>query len=706
MKKIKIMLVLLVTIISLLAFTSCNKKDIVFMLEESNVELTVGATYTPKLIIENVENDELDYSYDQDIVKIENGLIYCLTKGDCEVIITLKNEKDIDPLILKLHIVQIVPTNILCEEEINININETYQLIPTVEPSNATALFTYSSNNEEIVEVTEEGLIKGISEGQTHIVIKSKLTDNVKTRVLVVVKKPPVDKIEATKSLTLDYDEIYQLEWQVLPTYAEQEVIFEVKDTSIVSVDEKGLITANKYGMTTIKIISVEDASKYAEVSIKVDGDKAIDILIEEEMINLDLGQEYEINYSIIPSTAYQGLSIKVDDEEAIEIINNVICAKKVGEYELTLTTIDETNIVKKIIVKVVGDEEPIFVTNDVFEEQNILSWNEEFNPLNNIRAFDDQDGDISDQIVVKGEVDNRRYGEYQLEYSIKDSDGNIQTLVRTVNVVWDYDVTVIGHAGSYYGVPNSEEAILYAAEVLKYPAIEIDLKQTKDGVFVLSHDPNWGDAILESTNYVDLKDVEYTVTKKAGVVEGNLTDKQRTYTAKICTFERYLEICSEYNIIAVVELKTSPGISNWTEANAPQQSRMSKIMDLIKKYDMLDRVVFLSSQELCLNWVKTNGYDYIPCQYLTLSSCENQKTYDIVKKYNLDISFNVRDGIKISDAWLEKYRSLGCKLAVFTFEEWATYKDIQTWIDRGVDFVTTDWHVLDKLELPKANEE
>ena len=95
MKKIKIMLVLLVTIMSLLAFTSCNKKDIVFMLEESNVELTVGATYTPKLIIENVENDELDYSYDQDIVKIENGLIYCLTKGDCEVIITLKNEKDI-----------------------------------------------------------------------------------------------------------------------------------------------------------------------------------------------------------------------------------------------------------------------------------------------------------------------------------------------------------------------------------------------------------------------------------------------------------------------------------------------------------------------------------------------------------------------------------------------------------------------------------
>ena len=266
--------------------------------------------------------------------------------------------------------------------------------------------------------------------------------------------------------------------------------------------------------------------------------------------------------------------------------------------------------------------------------------------------------------------------------------------------------MTVIGHAGSYYGVPNSEEAILYAAQTLNYPAIEIDLKQTKDGVFVLSHDPVWGNAVLEETNYDELKDVEYTVTKSAGLVGSHLSQKERTFTAKICTFERYLEICKEYNITAIIELKTSSGISNWTEANAPQTSKMPKIMEIIKKYEMLNQVVFLSSQELCLNWVKTNGYEYIPCQYLTLSSCENEKTYNIVKKYNLDISFNVRDGIKISDEWLNKYRELGCKLAVFTFEEYASYSDIQSWINRGVDYVTTDWHVLDELELPIKNNE
>ena len=139
------------------------------------------------------------------------------------------------------------------------------------------------------------------------------------------------------------------------------------------------------------------------------------------------------------------------------------------------------------------------------------------------------KDGEITNNIILKGEVDSRSYGEYILEYTVRDSEGNTQTLLRTVKVVWDFSVTVIGHAGSYYGVPNSEEAILYAAETLKYPAIEIDLKQTKDGVFVLSHDPTWGSATLEQTNYSDLKEIEYTVTKTQGIVGAGLSDAQRT---------------------------------------------------------------------------------------------------------------------------------------------------------------------------------
>ena len=693
-------------IISIFIFIGCNNKkpDIIFKTDVTEIELTVGEYYTPELIIENIENYELEYTYDDTIISIDDNKIYCISAGYCEVIISIKNV-DVEAIILYIDVIEVIPEKIICEEEILVYIGNTYQLNISFEPENSTPFVIYSVMLEDIASVDENGLVTAKKVGETYIVIKSELSNNVRTRVLVKVEKEPVEKIEVIDKVNLTYGESYQIDYSVYPQNSEQEVIFESLDPSIASVDENGLILGIKYGVTNIKVISITNSDIYSTIEVSVDGDKANDINISNDNIIIDLGEEYLIEYSVNPSTAYQKVEIISNNNEGIEIIDNVIIGIKVGNYKITLKTIDGTNIEKTINIEVKGNEEPIFVTNSIFDKQSTLSWNEQFNPLDNIKAYDNIDGDVTNNIVVKGEVDNRRYGEYVLEYYIKDSNGNTNTLVRTINVIWGYDVTVIGHAGSYYGVPNSEEAILYAAEVLKYPAIEIDLKQTKDGVFVLSHDPQWGSASLENLTYEELKDVEYTVTKNAGVVEGGLSEKQRTFTAKICTFERYLEICKQYNIIAIVELKTSTGISNWTESNAPHASKMPLIMELIKKYDMLDRVVFLTNQELCLNWVKTNGYDYIPCQYLTLSSCENENTYNIVKKYKLDISFNVRDGIKISDEWLNKYRELGCKLAVFTFEEYASYNDIQTWIDRGVDYVTTDWHVLDKLNLPKSNE-
>jgi glycerophosphoryl diester phosphodiesterase len=266
--------------------------------------------------------------------------------------------------------------------------------------------------------------------------------------------------------------------------------------------------------------------------------------------------------------------------------------------------------------------------------------------------------------------------------------------------VEWGYSVTVIGHAGSYFGVPNSEEAILYAAKVLKYPAIEIDLKQTKDGVFVLSHDETFAGYELGQFTWDELKNVTVTVSRSPGI---SGLDKNNSYTAKLCTLQRYLEICKQYNITAVIELKTSAGISNWTELNSPSTSRMPALIKEIEKAGMLNNIIFLTSQYECLAWTRRNGYDFIPCQYL-VSSCESKTILDICIKYNFDISFNARDGVSNSMTWVKKYKDAGLKVSTYTFEQYATYKDVQEWIDKGADFITTDWHDVSQLNLPKNN--
>ena len=243
------------------------------------------------------------------------------------------------------------------------------------------------------------------------------------------------------------------------------------------------------------------------------------------------------------------------------------------------------------------------------------LNWNKEATNdflMNGVSATDDVDGDLTNSIKISHEINNRKYGTYVVKYEVSDKEGNSASLERTVKVVWDYAVQFIGHQGSYYGVANTEEAFLYAAETLQYQALETDVKQTKDGVFVCCHDDKFGGLTIANTNWADLKDVVVNSSRTAGYPSqyGEMPGTGK-YSSKICTLERYLEICKEYGIYAVVELKGSPGISN------SDQSRMDELMALIEQERMLEQTIFLASAYNCLIWVKQYGYDYFPCQYL-----------------------------------------------------------------------------------------
>ena len=337
----------------------------------------------------------------------------------------------------------------------------------------------------------------------------------------------------------------------------------------------------------------------------------------------------------------------------------------------------------------------PKFILDEGTTDKVRLNWNTEFDPLKGVTAIDNVDGNVTDDIVVTHNIDNRTYGTYEVKYEVADENGNKAEMTREVEVVWDYAVEFIGHAGSYYGAMNSEEAILYAIQVLKYQCVEIDLKSTKDGVFVLSHDDTFGGINIANTNWEDLKDIEITSSRTSGYpFENGEAPGDGKYKAKLCTLERFLEICKQYGVKPVIELKGSPGITN------SDQSKMSDLMQVIKDKDMLDSVIFLASAYNCLIWTRNNGYDYIPCQYL-VSSIESETYFNRCIEYNLDISTNTTYGGSNSDEWIARYKEAGIKISTYTYTQYSDYSVVQTWIDKGVDFVTCDWHSMHKLNLP-----
>ncbi len=418
--------------------------------------------------------------------------------------------------------------------------------------------------------------------------------------------------------------------------------------------------------------------------------------------------------------TIYDKVEIKA---EVSNITANVVCeviegfefVKTEGQVVMPASTASGTAKVRVsiegypeiyidvvVIVDIVVDEvSPVIELVEGASSILKLNWNKEASReflMNGLIASDNVDGDLTSEVKISHAIDNKAYGTYVVKYEVSDKSNNTATFERNVEVVWDYAVKFIGHQGSYYGVPNTEEAFLYAAEILKYQALETDVKQTKDGVFVCCHDDTFGGLTIANTNWADLKDVVVNSSRTSGYPSqyGEMPGTGK-YSSKICTLERYLEICKEYGIYAVVELKGSPGISN------SDQSRMPELMALIEQEGMLEQTIFLASAYNCLIWVKQNGYDYIPCQYL-VDSFASETVFERCKTYGLDVSGCVTYGngqTENTAEWVARYQDAGIKVSTYTFTQYSDYSDVQKWINIGVDFVTVDWQSMHKLTLP-----
>ena len=151
-----------------------------------------------------------------------------------------------------------------------------------------------------------------------------------------------------------------------------------------------------------------------------------------------------------------------------------------------------------------------------------------------------------------------------------------------------------------------------------------------------------------------------------------------------------------EYNIEAIIEIKgSSPGLSDYSQSNIPA------LMNYIKSQGMWEHSVILCGIKKIVTAIRDYGYNDIPVQYL-VNSCDSQDALDFCIANKADLSTNVTYGGSNSDSWLKKFKDAGCKISVWTFSSQTKegYNQVQTWINKGVDYVTCDCHDMTKLTL------
>ena len=257
-------------------------------------------------------------------------------------------------------------------------------------------------------------------------------------------------------------------------------------------------------------------------------------------------------------------------------------------------------------------------------------------------------------------------------------------TLLLSIIVVaqaYAWKPLMVGHRGSGLGVENTKEAFINGVEKLGYDGLECDVRVTSDRVYVISHDETTnrvgGSLTVASATFAQLQAENYTQTR-SGV----------TYTGKICTVEEYLDICNEKNVFPVLELKWTTGINNNDMSNFPG------LMDLVKKKGLESKVVFLTSMQNSLLYIRKN-YPDAKCQFLCTELGETK--IDWCKENGLEPSISVG---YFGQQLILKYHLNGMNTACWTVNSAANYKK---YAEMGIYMMTSDY--LNKNEMPELEE-
>ena len=180
-------------------------------------------------------------------------------------------------------------------------------------------------------------------------------------------KKPVSGVVINTGNIVLNENDETKIEITVNPEDATiKDVIYESGDSTVVTVDENGNITAVGEGTTTVTVSSKDDPTKKDTITITVKK-PVTEITLEKEKTILYVDETEDLVVTVNPEEATNKKLIWESDDETVVTVDENGKITAIGEGTATVTVTSEDDPTKKdtIIVKVKIPVEDIVIENE-----------------------------------------------------------------------------------------------------------------------------------------------------------------------------------------------------------------------------------------------------------------------------------------------------------------------------------------------------
>lgn len=235
-------------------------------------------------------------------------------------------------------------------------------------------------------------------------------------------------------------------------------------------------------------------------------------------------------------------------------------------------------------------------------------------------------------------------------------------TLLKT-----QQQVTLVAHRGYRAVAPENTTAAFEEAGKAGFWGAECDIYRTADGVWIVSHDTHTY-RMMDQSAWVEKK----TYDELMEMTVDNGSNIEDYPDLKFCSLEEYLQICRDYNMVAVIELKGKKNTEHYDE-----------IIDLVEQYEVDSVYISFHFENLQKIRELTDSQVYYLVQEIEDEDIELAKTLE-----NCGIDFNGEKEANFENGMIQKCMDNGLAVGAWTIDDTELLDKL---VDNGVTLITTD---------------